>query len=644
MLDAISAIESPLAAVLNASPDCFKVLSAEGRVRFVNEQGLALMEADSLEGLRGKVYAELWPAETRQSVIDAINGAAAGEMTRVEGYCPTLKGSPRWWETQFRGIKSPQKNAIEIIAVTRDISARRARELAMRNNEERFALFLESAVDGICETAPDGRCTFINAAGARMLGYQPSELIGQFLHGKIHHHRADGSAYPIEACPIHKSARSGKPLRVTDEVFWHKSGVAIPTDYSVYPINSDYQKGGVVVAFCDRTDFRQAQNDLRRLASELSEADRRTNEFIATLAHELRNPLAPIRTGLQLMRKAEGDTQAIGHVREMMERQLGQMVHLISDLLDIARVTSGKMELKRERIDLHRVMETAIEASGSLIANANHSLSVQIPNEPLYIDGDSTRLAQVFTNILNNAAKYTACGGKIDITVTRSNAEVVIDVADSGIGIASDALLPIFEMFTRVGRNLEGAQGGLGIGLNLVRRLVELHSGKVVAKSEGAGKGSHFLVTLPLAAPSDDYWEAADAARQQSATQRQGIRVLLVDDNVDAAASLSMLLQLGDHATKVANSGAEALRIIGEFKPDIVFLDIGMPGMNGYEVARAIRKMPEVGNPVLVALTGWGGEMDRSLSRNAGFDEHLTKPADISAIEELLSKLDQPGV
>ena len=641
MTDTAIAVTNSLAAVLDASPDCLKVLSRDGRILFINRCGLALMEAESLNAIRGSVYSDLWPEECRQSVVDAIDGAAGGATTSVEGYCPTLKGAPRWWETHFNSVKSQPDGATEIIAVTRDISARRTRELAMRNNEERFALFMETSVDGICETAPDGRCTYINTAGARMLGYQSSELVGHFLHGKIHHHRADGDAYAVADCPIFKAAHAGKPRRVTDEVFWHKSGKAIPVDYSVYPIDSSYQKGGVVVAFTDCTEHRRAQRDLRRLTSELSDADRRTNEFIATLAHELRNPLAPIRTGLQLMRKAEDDPQAIGHVREMMERQLGQMVHLISDLLDIARVTSGKMELKRERIELHQVLETAIEASASLIATANHSLTVDIPAEPLYIDGDATRLSQVFTNILDNAAKYTSSGGKIDVRVARRDTQVIVKIIDTGIGIAADALVPIFEMFTRVGRNLEGAQGGLGIGLNLVRRLVELHSGSVVAHSDGLGLGSHFVVTLPLAPPSEDYWEAAEAPWKRMIAQRQGVRVLLVDDNVDAAASLSMLLQMGDHLTKVANSGAEALRVIAEFRPDIVFLDIGMPGMNGYEVARAIRKMPEAGNPVLVALTGWGGELDRSRSRSAGFDEHLTKPADISAIENLLSKLDQ---
>jgi signal transduction histidine kinase/ActR/RegA family two-component response regulator len=387
----------------------------------------------------------------------------------------------------------------------------------------------------------------------------------------------------------------------------------------------------------DITQRKRSEESLQRLAAELAETDRRKTEFLATLAHELRNPLAPISNGLQLMRKASGDAQAQEKARVMMERQLKHLVHLVDDLLDIARISSGKIELKKERVALKGVLDTALETCMPLISDAGHTLALHIPDQSLDLVADPVRLGQVVCNLLNNAAKYTPSGGRIELRVRRDGEDVVISVGDSGIGIPAEALPQVFEMFTQVGRGLDRSQGGLGIGLALVRRLVELHDGGVTAESAGVGRGSTFTVRLALAnrsaaglPPVIPVSEAHPAAQ---------LRVLVVDDNVDAAESLAALLDLAGHATRVAHDGDQALRTAHEFRPEVVFLDIGMPGKDGYEVAKALRGTPETAQAVLVALTGWGAKDDRARSRSAGFDHHLTKPAGIAAVEGLLSTM-----
>ena len=409
----------------------------------------------------------------------------------------------------------------------------------------------------------------------------------------------------------------------------------------------------VALLFSDITNRKNADDDLRRLADELAESDRRKTEFLATLAHELRNPLAPLSSGLQVMRLSAADPDAIERIRAMMERQVNHMVHLVDDLLDIARISTGKVELKKGRVDLQTVIASAVETSMPLIQSGRHELQVQIPDEPLLLDVDLTRVAQVVSNLLNNAAKYTPASGRISLLARREGAFVEISITDTGIGIPPSSISTVFEMFTQVGRNMERAQGGLGIGLSLVRRLVELHGGTVHASSQGVGRGSTFTVRLPLVI--DEHAVAgrptpAGAAVTASAAVRSpasaapddagtGLRVLVVDDNIDAADTLGALLEMIGHTTRVANDGYQAIEMAAAFQPQVVFLDIGLPGMNGYEVARKLRQMPGMDRAFLVALTGWGAREDRDRSSEAGFDHHLTKPADMTAVETLLSNL-----
>ena len=365
----------------------------------------------------------------------------------------------------------------------------------------------------------------------------------------------------------------------------------------------------------------------------LREADRRKDEFLATLAHELRNPLAPVRTGLQVLRLT-ADSAAAARTRDMMERQLAHMVRLIDDLLDVSRITRGKLELRPEPVTLQAVVETALEASRPAVLARGHELTVEVPPEPVWLSADLTRLGQVVSNLLNNAAKYTPEGGRIELRATAGAGAATVVVRDDGFGIPPEMLDSVFEMFTQVNRTLDSSQGGLGIGLTLVRRLVELHGGTVTAESAGPGQGSTFTVTLPrLAAPP------APAAPPPSPPVARGLRVLVVDDNLDGAESLAMLLSLSGHDVGTAADGPSALRIAREFAPQVVLLDIGLPGMSGYEVARRLRADPPRVRPAIVALTGWGSDDDKAQAVAAGIDHHLTKPVDPAAVAELLGRL-----
>jgi PAS domain S-box-containing protein len=501
-------------------------------------------------------------------------------------------------------------------------------------NAARLDRMLESSDAGICAVGNDGHFTFINSTGAKSLGYQANELIGRLWHDLIHL-TEDRTPSP-EECSSCRAVQSGELRRGMTATFRRQDGRAIIVSFSVVPI-ADRDGGGAAICFSEYTDLRRMEDELRHLTEELAEAERRKTEFIATLAHELRNPLAPISSALQLMHKASDNATSMPQLRDMMERQLEQMVHLVNDLLDVARVTSGQLALIKERVALKGILDAALEASALQREAANNSLTLDIPPEPLVLQADATRLTQVFTNILDNAARYTATGGRTSVSVVRDGEKVRIDIADLGVGIARDALNRIFDMFTRVGRETPGTHG-LGIGLNLARRLVEMHEGELVASSEGRGKGSHFIVTLPLAEPAEEQPNTAENIAPPKES-RGAVRVLIVDDNADAADSLGLLLQLGGHTTCIARDGPEALKVVTEFKPDIALLDIGLPGMNGYDVARAMRRMPELGSPLLVAVTGWGAPEDRLQSKEAGFDEHLTKPVDISMIEFLLTAL-----
>jgi signal transduction histidine kinase/ActR/RegA family two-component response regulator len=373
-------------------------------------------------------------------------------------------------------------------------------------------------------------------------------------------------------------------------------------------------------------------------ATERKNADRRKDEFLATLAHELRNPLAPIRTGLQALARPGGDGAGGTVIRAIMERQLSQMVRLIDDLLDVSRISSGKVVLQRSRVDLRAIAELAIEASQPFIAAGQHDFAAELPVGPVWVDGDASRLSQVISNLLNNAAKYTSEGGKLRLSLSRGETHAIVRVQDNGVGIPPEMLNEVFDMFTQVNRTLDRSQGGLGIGLSLVRRLTELHGGDVSAESAGLGHGSTFTVRVPVLAAADLAPKGHEAASREE-PKCPGLRVLVVDDIADVADVLKMLLDLEGFETRVAYSGVAALESARDFRPDVVICDIGLPEMDGHEIARRLRRDPDMAPAMLIALTGWGAEGEVRRTRESGFDFHLVKPVDANALLELLSHM-----
>jgi signal transduction histidine kinase/ActR/RegA family two-component response regulator len=404
----------------------------------------------------------------------------------------------------------------------------------------------------------------------------------------------------------------------------------------------------LVQAFADVLGFAVErvflEHQLRQRANDLVAESRRKDEFLAMLAHELRNPLAPIRNAVQIIRSAGDANPIIEHAGGIVDRQVQQLVRLVDDLLDVSRISQGKVQLRKEKIDLASIATRAIESARPLIDKRQHQLTLNLPSNPVWLEGDRTRMVQILANLLNNAAKYTDAGGHIWLTAEREGNEAVLRVRDNGIGIRADLLPRIFDLFVQSDRALDRSEGGLGIGLTLARNLVEMHGGKITASSGGLGQGSEFIVRLPTLSdtgPQQSSELAAHELRRIHPTARR--RILVVDDNVDSAVSLSMLLEMKMHEVHVAHDGMTALAEIKAFLPEVVFLDIGLPRMDGFEVARRVRQEYSRDELVLVAMTGYGQEEDRRRSQEAGFDGHLVKPIDLDIVEGFLKRTGPAG-
>jgi PAS domain S-box-containing protein len=870
------------------SPDCMKLLDAQGRIVAINPNGRFSMEIDDPEALRGQAWSMLFPPEYRPAVEAALDAAQRGETVRFSAMRPTCKGTPKWWRIVLSALRGSDGAVERLVAVSHDVTeahcARRRLErsearfrslvtassamawycspagdfeleqpgweaftgqpfeayrgwgwldavhpddraatiaawrrvqacrqtethehrlrradgqyrhmcvravpifeddgsvaewvgvhtdvtdqvqarIALHESRERFQKIVCQAATGVVEMDVEGRVTLANGRFCQMLGYDEAELVGNNIldvtapdsvektlatvrraiamgEGQVidkHYRRKDGTLVAATSSvtalrdaageclglvaivlDTTASRRDAEALRASEERYrtlfdsmdqafclielefdddggardwvylqtnsafaqhtglldavgqrrsdllpdgdrwWLDTIGAVVRDGGDRRVEHASQALGrwydmyltrvggpgsrkVAALFRDITERRSAEDKLRSFADDLAEADRRKTDFLATLAHELRNPLAPIRSGLGVMRLHRDASPTMARVREMMERQVSHMVRLIDDLLDVARISGGKLNLRKTRVALSDVLRSAVETSLPLIETAHHTLGVDVPSEELFVDADATRIAQVVANLLNNAAKYTPAGGRIGLSLRRVDGLALIEVQDTGIGIPATALGSLFDMFSQVGSEIDRSQGGLGIGLSLVRQLVQMHGGSVVAASAGAGQGSRFTVRLPLAVDAAPGAPApATEPAPRAACVPDGLRILVVDDNVDAAVTLAMILEMDGHAAHVAHSGGEALGLVRELEPAVVFLDIGMPGMDGYQTAEAIRKLPAVRQPCLVALTGWGAEHDRMRSAGAGFDHHLTKPAELGAVQDLLARV-----
>jgi signal transduction histidine kinase len=474
---------------------------------------------------------------------------------------------------------------------------------------------------------PECRYIFANRALAALIGVPQEANIsltppaGQATQYRI---QRGGVDIPIDELPMQYAIAHRAPVSNEIEI--------VRGDGSVVYVQNDVEplfdmKGAIYgcVSVCvDLTDRKLAEMGLR-------DADRRKDEFLATLSHELRNPLAPIRAAIEVIRLAPDDREIVDKARAIMERQLQQLVRITDDLLDVARITQNKVELRRERVDLRAAIQSAVEATRPLIDAQSQDLIVNSPDAPLWADADLTRISQSLSNVLNNAAKYTQHGGRIEVTARADRGCAVIAVSDSGVGIPPALLPRIFNMFTQLQAHRDRTHGGLGIGLTLARRLVELHGGTIEAASDGLGRGSRFTIRLPLAVGSVDRVARSDAT---SAVAK--CRVLIAEDSPDAAEMLRLMLSVKGHDVRVATDGEQAVAIGSAFQPQIAFLDVGMPRVDGLEAARRLRAM--LGRRVvLVALTGWGQDEDKERSREAGFDHHLTKPPEPELLDRLIA-------
>jgi PAS domain S-box-containing protein len=529
-------------------------------------------------------------------------------------------------------IRQPDHDLLEMMtAVGSQIGQfidRKRAEDALRESEERFARFMQHLPGLAWIKDVEGRYVFANDAAQKAFQTPREKLYGktdqQLFSPQIARQFRENDRRAL-------SVPAGVQVVETLE---HADGVVHHSLVSKFPIPGGAGQptlvGGMAI---DITDRKQAEEELRRANAGLQEADRRKTEFRATLAHELRNPLAPIRTGLELLHMAKDDPQLMNEVRGTMERQLKQMVRLIDDLLDVSRITSGKLELRRCKVELAQIVQTAVEAARPFIDERGHELSITLPGQRIFLDADPQRVSQVLSNLLNNAAKYTPEGGRIALAAQAQGTSIRIAVRDSGIGIPSDRLDYIFQMFAQVDQSLERGYTGLGIGLTLAKSLVEMHGGRIDVQSAGPNQGSEFGVRLPI-------FVAALPQPQGLApgvsVARPARRLLVVDDNKDAANGLALVLRMLGHEVVTAYDGLEALDVAARFLPDAVLLDLGMPKLNGYDTARRIREAAWGARTVLVALTGWGQEEDKERSRQAGFDHHLTKPAEPAALQAIL--------
>jgi PAS domain S-box-containing protein len=495
--------------------------------------------------------------------------------------------------------------------------------LRIQSSERELRDFFDNAAVGLHLVDEDGIIIRANGTELEMLGYSRDEFLG--------HHIAEFHVDKERIGDALRRLAAGESLHDFEARVRCKDGSIreVLIDSSVL-----WENGRFVHTRC----FMRDVTDRKRAEDALRDADRRKDEFLAILAHELRNPLAPIRNSLHILRLTTHSDPTAERVSELMERQVNHMVRLVDDLLEVSRITRGKIELRTEPVELAGVVRAAVETSRALIEAAGHALQLDLPAEPLTVHGDPVRLTQVFSNLLNNAAKYTDEGGMIRLTMRRHGSSVGISVRDNGNGIPAEMLPRVFDLFTQGDRSQGRAQGGLGIGLTLVKMLVEMHGGAVEAFSAGADLGSEFVVHLPLVERDAEVMGVNEPVAPTNMLPPR--RILVVDDNQDSASSLGMLLKLLGADVHVVYNGPDALEAVVSYKPDVVLLDIGMPGMDGHEVARRIRRMPRGRELTLIALTGWGQDKDRKNSEIAGFDYHLIKPADVSALETLLGSLE----
>jgi PAS domain S-box-containing protein len=610
----------------NNAPVGFAFVDREFRFVRINEAMAAINGrplADHMGHTVQEVIPQLWPT-VEPLYRRVLDGGEPVDNLELSGETAAAPGQRRHWLVSYYPVRiGPEIAGIGVLVS--EITERKRAEEALRESEQRFARFMQHLPGLAWIKDRHGRYVYVNDAAEKAFARPRAQLYG----------RTDDDVFPPEtARRFHDNDRralaSEAGVQVIEELE-HKDGIVHRSVVSKFPIvGADGETlliGGMAIDITERLQMEEA----------LKEADRRKDEFLAMLAHELRNPLAPIRNAVQILRLVGPAAPSVQQARDMIDRQVVHLVRLVDDLLDVSRITRGKIALQKKAVDVATVIASAVESSRPLIDARGHNLTLSLSAEPLPVLADPTRLSQVIMNLLNNSAKYTPEGGHIALGTQAEDGQAVIRVKDDGVGIAPDLLPKVFDLFIQAERSLDRSQGGLGIGLTLVRSLVQMHGGTVEAHSAGLGKGSEFVVRLPLLVGKTT--SDASAPGGADAIPAVARRLLVVDDNKDAADSLAALLRILGHDVRTVYDGPTAVKAALEYRPDMLFLDIGLPGMDGHEVARRLRREPGFGDTVFVALTGYGGDGDRRRSEETGFLAHLVKPVEFAVLQQLLAAL-----
>jgi PAS domain S-box-containing protein len=616
-----------LAAIVKFSEDAIFTKNLDGVVQTWNASAERLFGYRSDE-IIGQPITVLVPAERLHEEPELLARLRSGQaVERFETIRLAKNGRRIPVLISVSPLRDGDGRVIGASKIIHDITDVIAAREALAREKELLATTLASIGDAVIVTDAEGSITFLNSEAERLTGWKRAEAVGGDLPA-VFRIVNEQTRQPVEN-PVEKVLRLGMVVGLANHTLLiAKDGTETPIDDSAAPIrNVGGTLFGVVLVFRDFSARRLAEEQLRQ-------ADRRKDEFLAILSHELRNPLAPIRMAVAMLRKIGPPVPELQELRDIIDRQTAQLTRLLDDLLDVSRIASGKIVLRKDRASLGLAVSGAVESVRPQIDSQGHELVVSTPPEPIYIEGDTARLSQVIANLLNNAAKYTERGGRIALTVVREGSNAVVRVRDSGIGISPEQMARIFEMFAQADQTLEGARGGLGVGLALAKMLIELHDGRIEAKSEGLGKGSEFIVRLPCLVA-----QAAPVSERPVGTADAGQpfrrRILIADDKVDSARVLATALRHTGHEVRIEHDGLATIETATSFVPEVAILDIGMPKMNGYDVARKLRAAFGK-HIVLVAITGFGQEEDKRRALEAGFDHHFTKPVDLAAVEQLL--------
>jgi PAS domain S-box-containing protein len=621
-------LSAELAAIVESCDDAIISKDLNGTIRSWNQGAERLFGYTADEAI-GQSVMMLIPEERAEEEPEIVDRLRRGErIDHFESVRIAKDGRRIHVSLTISPVRDAAGRIVGASKVARDISDRILAAEALREKDRQFRVMIDALPIAIYTTDAAGRLTHFNPAAVEFSGRVPELGTDHWcVSWKLFH--PDGTPLAHDQCPMAIALKEGRAVRGEEAIAELPDGTRRWFEPFPTPLfDANGKLVGGINMLLDITERRRTEAVLR-------EADQRKDEFLAMLAHELRNPLAPIRNSLQILRESAADREVVDRVRAIMDRQVSHMVRLVDDLMEVARITRDKIELRKERIGLDEVVRSAVETSQPLIDAFGHRLEISLPAEPLTLEADPIRIAQVLANLLNNAAKYTEPGGQIRLVAKREGSVVSISVRDDGVGIAVDMLDKVFDLFRQVGQPLERTQGGLGIGLTLVKRLVEMHGGTIQASSGGVGHGAEFVVRLPLTGRLSD-------AKQTPPLRSTAIsrwRILVVDDHQDSANSMGALLKLSGADVRTAYDGETALEAIRSYRPSIVLLDIGLPGMNGYEVARQAREQSEGRDLTLIALTGWGAEDSVRRSREAGIDHHLVKPVDHHALIDLLSSL-----